>query len=337
MADKRKSVAVSTEDLNSYGTWVVTDGIDFSDFLNNPVMLYNHKRNLYGEAMHLPPGKWENLRMEGDKLLADPVFDEQDPFAVQLKNKFEQGILNAASIGIHILEWSDEPALIKEGQRMMTITKCRLYEISVVDVPSNRNAVVLYDANDAGQLVELSLSDNGDVINPNQTAVLPKIKKTSNMTFSPELIKSLGLPDGATEQQVATAITLQAAELRSKDARLLELEAERKKEKAQQLIDAAIGDGKLVAGERDGMIALAEGDYDTVKKLLDGKQGYKSVTPQLQGGGNGGAGTLSLVSQYEDLDKKGELATLKAQDPTRFAELENAYIEHIRSSGLYKS
>lgn len=71
---------VSDESVNSYGMVILTAGIDTSRFEQNPVMLYMHERATV-------VGRWENIRKEDNKLLADAVFDDSTPLGVQVKNK----------------------------------------------------------------------------------------------------------------------------------------------------------------------------------------------------------------------------------------------------------
>lgn len=107
-------------------------------------MLWMHRRDDgWDFTQVLPIGKWENIRVEDGKLLADPVFDENDMFAKLIQAKVEKGIVKGASIGIVPVELSDDPKNIEKGQTRSTVTKCELYEASVVDIPSNRNTVKL--------------------------------------------------------------------------------------------------------------------------------------------------------------------------------------------------
>ena len=128
---------LSDESLNSYGFRVLTNGIDIKSFEKNPIMLSMHDRSI------LPIGKWENLRVEDKKLLGDAVFDDNDELARKIKSKVEQGILNATSIGIDIVELSEDRDLLEKGQYRPTVTKSRLFEVSIVDIPSNANALKL--------------------------------------------------------------------------------------------------------------------------------------------------------------------------------------------------
>ena len=61
-----KTFVVSDESVNSYGYTILTAGIDLSRFEKNPIMLLQHdSKNIIG--------KWENVRIEDNKLLADAV------------------------------------------------------------------------------------------------------------------------------------------------------------------------------------------------------------------------------------------------------------------------
>lgn len=106
---------VSDESVNSYGMVTLTAGIDTSRFEQNPVMFYMHERATI-------VGRWENIRKEDDKLLADAVFDDTTPIGKQVKDQVEKGFLRAASIGIEIVER-------KTIKGVDTVTKCILPQI----------------------------------------------------------------------------------------------------------------------------------------------------------------------------------------------------------------
>ena len=69
-----KSLTLSTENLNNYGTWLPVSGAQLEDFKRNPVMFYDH------QTYKKPIGHWENIRIENGKIIADPVFDEKKKF-----------------------------------------------------------------------------------------------------------------------------------------------------------------------------------------------------------------------------------------------------------------
>jgi hypothetical protein len=187
---KQKPIILSDESINSYGFRVLTNGIALGDFLKNPIMFYNHDRDA------LPIGKWEDVKVEDGKLIASPNFDDNDPFAVQIQSKYVQGILNAASMGIDILDVSEEPGLILAGQRRGTIVKSSLFEASIADIPSNKSCIKLHFKKEnitlSGQFPEAFLTDN-----------LPLINQPKNMK---QIALKLGLPETATEAEIVSAI-----------------------------------------------------------------------------------------------------------------------------------
>lgn len=71
------------ESVNTYGFRMLTSGANLEEFKKNPVMLLNH------DDYSLPIGRWENIRVEGGKILADAVFDEGDARAAEVKRKVE--------------------------------------------------------------------------------------------------------------------------------------------------------------------------------------------------------------------------------------------------------
>jgi len=159
MADR---IILSDESVNSYGFRVLTAGIDLNAFDKNPVMLYDHRSYSY-----LPIGTWGNHRIEGSQLTAEPIFDMEDEKAAQIAGKYDRKVLNAASIGIQILATSEDPDDMLPGQTGPTVTKCLLYEASIVPMPSNSNAVRLY--NRKGDAIDLSDANALQLaLNPNK-------------------------------------------------------------------------------------------------------------------------------------------------------------------------
>ena len=127
---EKNTFVISDERVNSYGYIVKTDGIDTTAFERNPVMLYMHERKTV-------VGRSENIRKEGNKLLADAVFDESTELGKTVKAQVENGFLRSASIGVDIVENT-----IING--VTTVTKSSLFEVSIVDIPDNKNALKLY-------------------------------------------------------------------------------------------------------------------------------------------------------------------------------------------------
>lgn len=159
----KKEIVLSSSRVNSYGSRVLTDGIDTEQYARNPILLWNHNRPFsYTKDVILPIGKIEGLRKDGDLLIGTPVFDETYEFAKEIKRKFEGGFINMSSIGIDIVEVSEAVEHLVQGQTRATITKSKLREVSLTDIGANDDAVVLYA--DGGNKVELSAGGDSDII-----------------------------------------------------------------------------------------------------------------------------------------------------------------------------
>ncbi len=196
---------ISTSSLNDKGTRILTEGIDLGQFKKNPILLFMHERfNKYAENAPMPIGKIVDLRVEGDKLIGRPVFDEEDDFALKVKKKWDNGFLKMFSGSFLPIELSDAPEHILQGQIYMTVSKSKLIEVSVVDMGSNDDALQL--VGDNGELLKLSKNGASDI-------PLLKLKGTkesnhlnTELTMNEESLSLLGLPQGASQEQIKEAI-----------------------------------------------------------------------------------------------------------------------------------
>ena len=213
---------LSDESQNSYGFVVVTDGIDTSTFERNPVMLYMHNRD--GNVI----GRWENLRKEGKQLLADAVFDESTELGAQVKKQVESGFLRAVSIGI-------ENIVSENLNGIETITKCRLIEASIVDIPSNSNAVKLFRRSGS---FTYKLSD---------------LNEDKPDTFRNAVIAALGLETGASDAEILRAIE----------------KAVNGTENVETLLDNAVARGYIDAAQRNNLKQMAVGNRRALMAYID--------------------------------------------------------------------
>ena len=91
-----KSFVLHDESINTQGFRMLTAGCDLTEFKKNPVMLYNHN------DWSRPIGRWEHIRIEGGKILADPVFDMEDKRengGAEIASQVERDFIRMASIG----------------------------------------------------------------------------------------------------------------------------------------------------------------------------------------------------------------------------------------------
>lgn len=154
--DTMPEFLVHDESISDHGCWVLTKGIDISQFLRNPVMLCQHEWG-YGSFIHC--GIWENIRVDGTKIYATPKPNEATQLGRELKESILNGTIKACSIAVWIIETSEEDKYIKKGQRRATITKSELYEISLVTFPANKNALVQNSSEVPKNLLKLSVKD----------------------------------------------------------------------------------------------------------------------------------------------------------------------------------
>lgn len=187
---------LNTPRVNSYGFRILSQGIELEAFLKNPILLYRHGRDA------MPIGRWENLRIEGENLIGDAVFDTEDPMGAEVARKVEAGFLHACSVWVEPIELSEDMAMILPGQYRPTVVRSSMLEGSIVDIPGNPDAVRLSFPKHGMTLTE----------NPSPAALdllLPPIQPKENMK---NIALRLGLSEAATEADILSAIeALQAA------------------------------------------------------------------------------------------------------------------------------
>lgn len=254
-----KDVIISTEAVNSYGSRVLTAGIDLSQYERNPVLLWMHRRSWEPGAM--PIGKVENLRVEDGKLIGTPVFDQNDDFAKRIESKWENGYLRMASAGLEPIETTPDPALVLPGQTRETVTRSKLIEVSIVDIGGNDEALQLYGQE--GKLLKLAAGEDSPGLpllqerkeadpEPANTGEgeennNPKINLTK---MTKEQLALLGLPETATEEQATAALALMKG--RADNAEQIQLAA------VTQAVDQAVAERRILAEQRDHYIKLGK-------------------------------------------------------------------------------
>jgi len=134
--DMDRRVRISNDTLNSYGTRVLTAGMSVAQYQRNPVLLYMHER---GNVI----GYMKDVRVEDGEVTGEPVFDCASELSRRCKRQWEFGSLKMVSAGLDIVELSEEPGLLVEGQTSPTISKSKLFEVSIVDIGANDDAIRL--------------------------------------------------------------------------------------------------------------------------------------------------------------------------------------------------
>ena len=171
---------ITTDGLDRHGGRILPLGVDVSAFEKNPVMLNGH----WGDVV----GRWENLQLSADgrQMTATAIFDETGQEGAEIARKVNDGFLNACSVGVRVLEWSEDPNLMLQGQRWETITKCELLEVSIVDVPANPDAIVLRRSISNQQSQDIKVTKDtkfqaGDILHFSYNVNMKEDKKTAEI------------------------------------------------------------------------------------------------------------------------------------------------------------
>lgn len=311
-------VRISNSSLNSYGTRVLTEGLDTTQYEKNPVLLYMHQR---GTVI----GFVKDVKREGDDLTGELVFDEVTDLSKQCKAQFEKGSLRMVSMGADILELSEAPEHIVPGQTRPTVSKSKLREVSVVDIGSNDDALRLtYE----GKALELGAD---------MECCLPVLKNNSvepNKSDTTMEVKTLLLALGLTETASEAEVTAQITELKRKDAEAVQLAAQVKTLQEEndalklagitQLVEEAIKEKKVGAEKKDHFVELGKKvGIEELKALFAEMQPAVKLSSVIghQGGTPAGEpADTAVAKKLSDLTPEQRLE-LKACDIKRYRSL----------------
>ncbi len=131
------SVTIFANELSRDGVSVDIDGMDFSNYRKNPVVLFAHDYSGRTESSGLPIGRTLRLERTPDgRIRADFEFLSGDQFADRVRNAWNRGFLRGASIGWRAIE--ARPSRLGKGVR---IVKSELIEWSIVAVPADPDAL----------------------------------------------------------------------------------------------------------------------------------------------------------------------------------------------------
>ncbi len=318
---------LSDESLNSFKFWLRTSGIRLKQFKKNPIMYFMHIRpggyENRNKEMLLPIGYWENIRVENNQLLADPVFDESDEFAMTIKKKVENKVLRMASLGAKPIKWSENKNDLKPGQTRATLIECEAFEASIVDRGSNNSALRMSDDDTPGEIIlynkdgeEIQLSEGGNIpvinlkkqnkMNENELNGLLKLADDANEIERYNAIKRV-IGDNVTLKVDKENLTQQNEKLEQENVTLKADAKEQTNKKIETLVDVAVIAKKFPADQKEKWIKLATNDYDTAKELIDAMPGVVSL--------NNGLGETKKNDKYKDWT----FADYQKKDPTTLA------------------
>lgn len=295
---------------NSYGFYVKTEGISLDRFLSNPICLRDHKNDTKNVL-----GQWGQVKTEGKLLSGIPIFDTEDTEAKEVVRKVQKGILKACSMGISFV-----PKDMKMIDGKLTLTACELLEVSIVAVPSNANAIVLY--NQDGELL------SEDKVKSLCLSVQSQSKQPTKYKGMKRINAYLQLDENADEAAVIVAVKEMEAKLsaatterdnyKQQVADLEAAETARLKADFETEAAEAVKDGRLNADGEAALLELADGKYDKATVLLKALPKQKSISDELKGEEKKLAAYAKM--SWDELDKGNHLAKLKAEHKEYYEE-----------------
>lgn len=316
---------INTENVNSYGYRILTDGIDYAQYMRNPIVLFMHERDGYGNKGSEVIGRCTRLYKEGTTLIAEVEFDEQDEFAKKIAGKVERGYIRMASMFAEIKEVSTEPQHILEGQVYETVTACKLVEISIVDIGGNDNA--------------LKLSKDGK---PFQLKKI--VTNTSNNMDIKVIALALGMGENTKEEAVLSALHSLKTDKEKAEAEVVALKktiSETRTAEATTLVDKAVQLGLIPQALKESHLKQFEVDFDGQKAVLSKLVADKEAENTQQGKANTvrevvlGAKakpTGTADESFDYLQKKNpeRLRALRDKEPEEYARLAKEYANGVR-------
>lgn len=260
MVDKKR-ITLNDNTANALGFKVHTPGIDLSRFTKNPVMLHVHDSNKL-------LGKVEDLQLAGLVMTGEPLFNSKNAFAAEKEQEFNDGFLNASSLGLMM------PFEFKQGRDMdasfgyndddIVLAACVLAEVTLCPIPQNENALVLYHTGglqlSADEVKQITLS----VTQTTQTT------KTNNMDKK-ILCLMLGIADTSADADITLAIQNMKNENTNLTAQNKALKLAQDKiqvDNIETMVQLAIDQKKITADLKDNYINLAKADFEGIKTIL---------------------------------------------------------------------
>lgn len=317
---------INTENVNEYKYRILTDGIDYTQYLRNPVVLYLHNRDDWKNKGSEVIGRCIKLFVQDKKLIATIEFDENDPFSKKIADKVANGFIRMASMYADVIAASSEPELVKEGQLYETVTKCKLVEISIVPIGGNDDA--------------LKLSKKGSEVKLNKLNI-----KKEDMSELKTIALALGKAADSSESVLLDTITQVKLAKETAENRVIELEAEIKgihTTTATSLVEKAVQLGLIPETLKASQIKAFDGDFDGQKAILtkligdkeaaNGQNGNQKAVKEVILSGKNNKGVTDTEETFDYLQKHDtvKLAKIREEQPEKYAELAKAYGQGVR-------
>lgn len=303
-----KRVRISNDSLNSYGFRVLTSGMDVGQYSRNPVLLYMHERgNVVGYV--------KDLKVENNEVTGELMFDCASELSQRCKKQFEFGSLRMVSAGLEILETSEDKDLLVAGQTHPTITKSKLFEVSIADVGANDDALVLQRN---GKMITLGRDGDCDLPLLNNNNKQKKTEEMENKTIALQL----GLPETATDAEISAKLTELNA-LKEQNVSLLKEKESLTLVNITNLVTQAIAEKRLEEKDKDQFVELGKKiGAEELEKTLKAMHPAVKLSSVLghQGGTPTGEQNFTKLSEVP----ADQIAVLRSENPEEYKRLYKA-------------
>lgn len=302
-----KRVRITNDSLNSYGTRVLTAGMDIEQYRRNPVLLYMHERgNVIGFV--------KDIQVENNEVTGELVFDEVTELSKRCKRQFEFGSLKMVSAGLDIIEMSEDSQYLVVGQTSPTIVKSKLFEVSVVDIGANDDALVL--KKDGKQI---TLGRDGECALP----LLNTNPIKQEQMEQKKLALQLGLPETATEDEITAKLgELHAAQ--EENVRLKKEKEELTLASITTLVDRAIDEKRISPDKKEDFVTLGkEIGAEKLSSIFSAMSPHVKLSAVL---GHQGSGKAADTGNYTKLSEvpADKLLELRKEQPEEYKRLYKA-------------
>ena len=308
-------VRLTNDSINSYGSRILTKGVDIEQYKRNPVLLWMHRR---GEVI----GYLENIEQTETEITADIVFDLVSERSQQCAAQWNAQSLRMVSVGIEIVEESNDQSVLIPGQTRGTITRSKLFEVSVVDVGANDDAV------------RLARLENNNLLFTTAAPIaaitaMPPTNNNSNNMDNPEtpptvqdaplratLTEALGIEATASDNEIMENVVSLNAQIKNLNAQIKNLNATI----TAELVATAISEGRIEASAKKTFIQM--GNDHGNEYLTDVLKGIPTDTARL-------TSLLNLGTEGSEWQKlsevpEEEMIALRRDNPKEYARLYRA-------------
>lgn len=318
LEERQADFVASTDAMDADGD-IVEQNWDLERYLKNPVVLFGHS------SKDLPIGHATNVSVKDGQLQATIVFAsaKANPMAEQVWQSVQERTLRAVSVGFKPREVRQE---MRNDKDVYVLSDNELYEISVVPIPSNPEALTRMKAmatrvRDEKEEKDLT-ADKADDADDRKFDLTPPRDREQTADGGKER-KAMELEKAVVElESMKAQLVLEEEKVETLNKRCMDLEEERNEYRKQadtlrvksieKTLDDLIG-VKIAPTEKDTLIKLAtqspelfeehlkaiesRPDMNILKSVVEDVIGEDPTPKSLSAGDTSGVEFEALVKQ----------------------------------------